>query len=347
MKSNYNTILVTGGSGFIGSNFILNYISKHNGSVVNLDALTYAGIGGNLNSLTNESRYKFIHGSITDIDLLSKIFSEYKFDAVINFAAESHVDRSIDGPKVFMETNIMGTFYLLEEAKKYWNTLEGKYRDSFRFLHVSTDEVYGSLGHDEAPFNEQSNYKPNSPYSASKASSDHIVRSYYKTFGMPVVITNCSNNYGPYQFPEKLIPLVLFNALNNKSLPIYGNGLQVRDWLYVKDHCEALIDVLFKAMPGAYYNIGGYNEKTNIEVVESICEILDKLKPRNIGKYNSLITYVTDRPGHDTRYSIDALKIEQELGWMPRESFSSGILKTVKWYINNLDWVEKIMGANK
>jgi len=343
MRSKHNTILVTGGSGFIGSNFIYNYLSNHKGSIVNLDALTYAGTGGNLDSLSEETRYKFIHGSINDLSLLKKIFSKYKFDAVIHFAAESHVDRSIDGPKIFMETNILGTFYLLEAVRKYWNSLNKRYQDNFKFIHVSTDEVFGSLDFNAKSFFEESNYRPNSPYSASKASSDHIVRSYFKTFGLPAIITNCSNNYGPYQFPEKLIPLILFNALNNKPLPIYGDGLHIRDWLYVEDHCKALVDILLKASPGSTYNIGGNNEQTNIDVVKSICGHLDTLKPRRVGKYSELISYVADRPGHDKRYSIDASKIQKELGWSPKETFGSGISKTIKWYLNNQSWVKRIM----
>ena len=344
MHSNNSKVLVTGGSGFIGSNFIYDYLDSCDGSIVNLDLITYAGSGNNLDLLSKESRYNFVKGSICDRELLEEIFRRYRINSIVNFAAESHVDRSIEGPKVFVDTNILGTFTLIEAAKKYWESLGKSERNFFRLIHVSTDEVYGSLSHDQESFSENSTYKPNSPYAASKASSDHLVRSYFKTYGFPAIITNCSNNYGPYQFPEKLIPLVIFNALNNKLIPIYGDGLQIRDWLYVKDHCRALHTILSKAKPGSTYNIGGDNEMTNIDLVKIICNHLNRLVPNK--NYYKLITHVDDRLGHDTRYSVNASKIKKELGWYPQESFDMGILKTIKWYLNNIPWTEKLMRKN-
>ncbi len=336
-------ILVTGGSGFIGSNFIYNYLSNSKGSIVNFDSLTYAGSGNNLERLTDEPRYHFVKGSICDAKKLTNLFGKFQFDSVINFAAESHVDRSIEGPKVFMETNIIGTFNLLDTIRTIWDSNKNFNNENFRFVHVSTDEVFGSLGPEDDPFNENSNYKPNSPYSASKASSDHIVRSYFKTYNFPVVITNCSNNFGPYQFPEKLIPLTIYNALNKKPIPIYGDGLQVRDWLYVKDHCDALNKVLQLAGPGHTYNIGGNNEKTNIDVVKSICNHLDEIMPNDKFSHCELIEFVKDRPGHDKRYSVDSSKIQKELNWKPYETFETGIKKTIKWYLDNQNWMNNII----
>ena len=337
------TILVTGGAGFIGSNFVLDWITEEGTAIVNLDKLTYAGNLNNLASLENDERHKFVQGGINDRDLLSQLLKTHKPCAIVHFAAESHVDRSIHGPEEFIQTNINGTFHLLEEARAYWQELDEKDQAAFRFLHVSTDEVYGSLEADEPAFSETNMYQPNSPYSASKAASDHLVRAYHHTYGIPVLTTNCSNNYGPYQFPEKLVPLVILNALNRKKLPVYGDGLNIRDWLYVSDHCEAIRNVLAKGRVGEVYNIGGWNEKTNLDVVHTICSILDELKPNaEIGEYASLITRVKDRAGHDRRYAIDAHKIEQELGWKPKESFESGFRKTVKWYLDNLDWVKNV-----
>ena len=334
-------ILVTGGAGFIGSNFILDWITSEGSPVVNLDKLTYAGNLGNLSGLKNDLRYTFVKGDINDQALVEKLLNDYKPYAIINFAAESHVDRSIHGPEDFIQTNVNGTFRLLEATRAYWGSLGVIEKSSFRFMHISTDEVYGSLGHDDAPFTETTAYAPNSPYSASKAASDHLVRSYHHTYGLPTLTSNCSNNYGPYQFPEKLIPLMVLNALNRKPLPIYGDGLNVRDWLYVGDHCQALRIILSKGQAGEVYNIGGRNERTNIDVVRTICTILDELKPASDGKpYASLITYIKDRPGHDRRYAIDARKIERDLGWKPGENFETGIQKTVQWYLDNMKWVE-------
>ncbi|WP_283192605.1 dTDP-glucose 4,6-dehydratase [Rhizobium sp. AN80A] len=338
-------IFVTGGAGFIGSNFVLDWLAEHDEPVVNLDALTYAGNLNNLRSLENDPRHIFVHGNIGDAALLSALFSRYKPRAVVNFAAESHVDRSIHGPEDFIQTNILGTFRLLEAARAYWGGLETK--SDFRFLHVSTDEVFGTLDADDPAFNEETSYRPNSPYSASKAASDHLVRAYFHTYGLPVVTTNCSNNYGPRHFPEKLIPLVIHNALKGRPLPIYGDGMQIRDWLYVTDHCSAIRRVLEAGRLGETYNIGGWNERANLHVVTTLCEVLDELQPRSDGKkYSEQIAFVTDRPGHDRRYAIDARKIEAELGWRPAETFESGIRKTVRWYLANADWVENVTSGS-
>lgn len=336
------TILVTGGAGFIGGNFVLDWLGQSDEKVVNLDALTYAGNLQNLAAVENDPRHVFVKGDIGDDALLTRLLDEHRPRAVVNFAAESHVDRSIHGPEDFIRTNIVGTFRLLEAARTYLG--RGKVNtDDFRFLHVSTDEVYGSLGPSDPPFTERHRFEPNSPYSASKAASDHLVRAYCHTYGLPVVTTNCSNNYGPYHFPEKLIPLVIHNALAGKALPIYGDGQQIRDWLYVKDHCSAIRRVLAAGRVGETYNVGGCNEKPNIEVVRTICAILDKLKPRADGKsYVEQITFVKDRPGHDRRYAINASKLAQELGWRPAETFESGIRKTVAWYLENQDWVNNV-----
>jgi dTDP-glucose 4,6-dehydratase len=341
-------IVVTGGAGFIGANFILEWINFDNTEkIINLDKLTYAGNLETLSSIKNDSRYHFFQGDIGDQSLITKVFADLKPRAVINFAAESHVDRSIHGPAEFIQTNIVGTFNLLECARSYWNELPEPQKSAFRFLHVSTDEVYGSLGPNDPPFTEKHPYEPNSPYSASKAASDHLVRAWFHTYGFPVLTTNCSNNYGPFHFPEKLIPLCILNALNGKPLPIYGDGLQIRDWLYVKDHCSAIRAVLEKGILGETYNIGGWNEKANIEVVKQICCILDELRPKSDGKsYVELITYVKDRPGHDRRYAIDASKIERELGWRPAETFETGIKKTVQWYLDNPKWVEGVVSGS-
>lgn len=337
------TILVTGSAGFIGSNFVLDWLAQSDEPVINLDVLTYAGNLENLASLQNDTRHHFVKGNIGDLGLVSKLLADNKPRAVINFAAESHVDRSIHGPEDFIQTNIVGTFHLLEAVRAYWSDLTGEARDGFRFLHVSTDEVYGSLGKDDPAFAETNRYEPNSPYSASKAASDHLVRAYHHTYGLPVLTTNCSNNYGPYHFPEKLIPLVIHNALAGKPLPIYGDGQQIRDWLYVKDHCSAIRRVLEGGKLGETYNVGGWNEKPNLEVVHTLCTILDDLSPRADGKpYKEQITYVKDRPGHDRRYAIDATKIERELGWKPAETFETGIRKTVQWYLDNQAWVANV-----
>ena len=336
-------ILVTGAAGFIGSNFVLDWLAQSDEPVVNLDALTYAGNLENLASLEGDNRHIFIKGSIGDFDLVAKLLAEYQPRAIVNFAAESHVDRSIHGPEDFIQTNIVGTFHLLEAVRAYWNGLEDEAKASFRFLHVSTDEVYGSLTKEDPAFAETNRYEPNSPYSASKAASDHLVRAYHHTYGLPVLTTNCSNNYGPYHFPEKLIPLVIHNALAGKPLPIYGDGQQIRDWLYVKDHCSAIRRVLEAGKLGETYNVGGWNEKPNLDVVHTLCAILDELSPRADGKpYVEQITYVTDRPGHDRRYAIDATKIERELGWKPAETFETGIRKTVQWYLDNQAWVANV-----
>jgi dTDP-glucose 4,6-dehydratase len=338
-------ILVTGGAGFIGANFVLNWLSSSDAQgVINLDKLTYAGNLANLSALQNDPRHIFIHGDIGDKALISRLLSEHCPRAIVNFAAESHVDRSIHGPAEFIQTNIVGTFNLLECAREYWGNLQGDVKEQFRFHHVSTDEVYGSLSSSDPAFTETNPYEPNSPYSASKAASDHLVRAWFHTYGLPVVTTNCSNNYGPYHFPEKLIPLVILNALNGKPLPVYGDGQQIRDWLYVGDHCSAIREVLAKGRLGETYNIGGWNEKANLEVVNTICAILDELRPRADGKsYADQITFVKDRPGHDRRYAIDASKIEKELGWRPAETFDTGIRKTVQWYLDNPDWVEGVV----
>ena len=336
-------ILVTGGAGFIGSNFVLHWLAKNNEPVINLDKLTYAGNLENLASLQGDLRHIFIRGDIGDATLVSSLLVENKPRAVINFAAESHVDRSIHGPGEFIQTNIVGAFHLLESVRAYWSELEVTAKTSFRFLHVSTDEVYGSLEKDDSTFKETNRYEPNSPYSASKAASDHLVRAYHHTYGLPVLTTNCSNNYGPYHFPEKLIPLVIHNALAGQLLPIYGNGQQIRDWLYVGDHCSAIRRVLEAGKLGETYNVGGWNEKANLEVVHTLCAILDELRPRAEGQsYKSQITFIKDRPGHDRRYAIDATKIERELGWRPTETFETGIRKTVQWYLDNQAWVANV-----
>ncbi len=340
------TILITGGAGFIGSNFVMEWMDHIDELVINIDLLTYAGNLSNLENLSSSSKYHFVHGDIADLDLMRSVFFNYKPRAVINFAAESHVDRSIAGPTDFINTNIVGTFNFLQSAKYYYDSLPDASKDQFRFIHVSTDEVYGSLMPQDPPFTEQNRYAPNSPYSASKAASDHLVRAWYHTYGLPVITTNCSNNYGPYHFPEKLIPLVIVNALAERTLPIYGDGLQIRDWLYVKDHCSAIRRVLASGRLGETYNIGGWNEITNIDIVKTICLILDELRPRSNGSsYTSLITFVEDRPGHDRRYAIDARKIESELGWKPTETFSTGIRKTVQWYLDNQDWVQNVQSG--
>lgn len=336
-------IFVTGGAGFIGSNFVLDWLAKAEETVINLDALTYAGNLDNLTSLQGNGSHLFVKGDIGDFNLVSRLLAEHQPRAIINFAAESHVDRSIHGPEDFIQTNIVGTFRLLEAVRAHWSALEGEAKSGFRFLHVSTDEVYGSLENDDPAFTETNRYEPNSPYSASKAASDHLVRAYHHTYGLPVLTTNCSNNYGPYHFPEKLIPLVIHNALAGKPLPIYGDGQQIRDWLYVKDHCSAIRRVLEAGQIGETYNVGGWNEKPNLDVVHTLCAILDELSPRADGKpYKEQITYVKDRPGHDRRYAIDATKIERELGWRPAETFETGIRKTVQWYLDNQAWVQNV-----
>ena len=365
-------ILVTGGAGFIGSNFVLDWLCRSDDPVINLDKLTYAGNLENLAGLQGNARHTFIRGDIGDADLVASLLNEHEPRGVINFAAESHVDRSIHGPEDFIQTNIVGTFRLLEAVRAYWSRLSNETKQSFRFLHVSTDEVYGSLDKGEPAFSETRRYEPNSPYSASKAASDHLVRAYHHTYGLPVLTTNCSNNYGPYHFPEKLIPLMIINALAGKPLPVYGDGQQIRDWLYVKDHCSAIRRVFEAGRVGEVYNIGGGNEKPNIEIVHTICDILDELKPVSgewavesrkwevgsggeslplptahspLTTYRSLITYVTDRPGHDRRYAIDASKIEHELGWKPAETFETGIRKTVQWYLDNQSWVSNVQSG--
>ena len=337
------TILVTGGAGFIGSNFVLDWLDQSDEPVINLDALTYAGNRENLATVDGDSRHVFVHGDIGDFELVGKLLAEHQPRAIVNFAAESHVDRSIHGPEDFIQTNIVGTFRLLEAVRECYGQLEKTAKNAFRFLHVSTDEVYGSLEKDDPAFSETHRYEPNSPYSASKAASDHLVRAYHHTYGLPVLTTNCSNNYGPYHFPEKLIPLVIHNALAGKPLPIYGDGQQIRDWLYVKDHCSAIRRVLEAGRVGETYNVGGWNEKPNLDVVHMLCSILDELSPRADGEpYSSQISYVADRPGHDRRYAIDAGKIERELGWKPAETFETGIRKTVRWYIDHQAWVRNV-----
>ncbi len=336
-------ILVTGGAGFIGANFVLDWLAGCDEPVINLDKLTYAGNLNNLSDVEGDARHLFVPGDIGDRTLVAGILAKHHPRAVINFAAESHVDRSIHGPEDFIQTNVVGTFHFLEEIRAYWNAMQEKDKTEFRFLHVSTDEVYGSLGPHDAAFTETTAYAPNSPYSASKAASDHLVRAYHHTYGLPVLTTNCSNNYGPYQFPEKLIPLVMMNAVAGKPLPIYGDGLNVRDWLYVGDHCSAIRAVLSAGQAGEVYNIGGRNEKTNIEVVKTVCTMLDALHPASpVTPHEKLITYVKDRAGHDRRYAIDARKIERELDWRPRETFETGIRKTVAWYLANPDWVANV-----
>jgi dTDP-glucose 4,6-dehydratase len=339
-------ILVTGGAGFIGSNFVLDWRSAHfHEGVVNLDALTYAGNLENLTALRQDPGHVFVQGDITDRALVDRLLAQHLPRAIVHFAAESHVDRSIHGPAAFIKTNIEGTFTLLEAARAYWGALDGPAKSAFRFLHVSTDEVYGSLGPQDPPFAETKPYEPNSPYSASKAASDHLVRAWHHTYGLPVLTTNCSNNYGPFHFPEKLIPLMMVNALAGKPLPVYGDGLQVRDWLYVKDHCSAIRAVLAGGRLGETYNVGGWNEKPNIDIVHTVCALLDELRPSAEGSYTRLITYVKDRPGHDRRYAIDARKIERELGWRPVETFESGIRKTIQWYLDHPDWVQRVQSG--
>ena len=340
------TILVTGAAGFIGSNFVLDWFDNSQEDVVSIDILTYAGNLENLSSLDGNSHHHFIRGNISDRALVSEILKKYQIRGIVNFAAESHVDRSIHGPGDFIDTNIVGTYNLLESVRSYWNDLDEATKEAFRFLHVSTDEVYGSLADKTPAFTEKSPYEPNSPYSASKASSDHLVRAWFHTYGLPVLTTNCSNNYGPYHFPEKLIPLCILNALNGKPLPIYGDGKQIRDWLYVKDHCSAIREVLKQGHIGETYNVGGWNEKTNLEVVETLCAILDELKPKSDGKsYADQITFVKDRPGHDRRYAIDASKLERDLGWRPQETFETGLRKTVLWYLENETWVNHVVSG--
>ena len=337
-------LLVTGGAGFIGSNFVLESL-RHGHSVVNLDALTYAGNLENLSSIDGNPAYTFVHGSIMDGPLVRRLLATHQPDAIVHFAAESHVDRSILGPAAFVETNVNGTFTLLEAVLKHWRDLSDSKRNTFRFLHVSTDEVYGSLGPDEAAFHEETPYRPNSPYSASKAASDHLVRVYFHTYHLPVLTTNCSNNYGPYQFPEKLIPLMIHNAVEGKPLPVYGDGQNVRDWLYVTDHCGAILTVLEKGRLGETYNVGGLNEQKNLDVVQTLCSILDELHPEG-APHSRLISYVKDRPGHDKRYAIDCSKLRNELGWSPSESFNTGIRKTVQWYLDHQNWVANIVSGD-
>jgi len=338
-------ILVTGGAGFIGSNFVLEWLALGNEPVVNLDALTYAGNPENLHSLRNNADHLFVCGDICDRAVVDQILARFRPRAIVHFAAESHVDRSIHGPAAFLQTNVNGTFTLLEATRAYLESLDDCARNSFRFLHVSTDEVYGSLSPNDPPFAETHPYEPNSPYSASKAASDHLVRAWHHTYGLPAITTNCSNNYGPYHFPEKLIPLTIVNALAGRALPVYGDGLQVRDWLYVKDHCSAIREVLARGRVGETYNIGGRNERPNIEIVRTICQLLDELRPDPAGPRARWITHVTDRPGHDRRYAIDATKIERELGWAPDETFESGIRKTVEWYLDHPEWVANIQSG--
>ena len=334
-------ILVTGGAGFIGANFVLDWLAASDEPVINLDALTYAGNRETLAPLEGDARHLFVHGDICDRALVERLFAEHKPRAVVHFAAESHVDRSIHGPGAFVRTNVDGTFTLLEAARMHWSALPAGEREAFRFLHVSTDEVYGSLGPNDPAFTETKAYEPNSPYSASKAASDHLVRAWHHTYGLPVLTTNCSNNYGPFQFPEKLIPLMIANALEGKPLPVYGDGGQVRDWLFVGDHCEAIRTVLARGRPGEVYNVGGNAEKRNLEVVHALCDALQALRPRD-GGYRDLVAFVADRPGHDRRYAIDARKIRDELGWSPRESFASGLARTLRWYLANAEWVAQV-----
>ena len=337
------SILVTGGAGFIGANFVLDWIASGSGRpVVTLDKFTYAGNADNLAAVADDAAHTLVRGDICDRAEVDRLLAAHRPTAIVHFAAESHVDRSIHGPAEFVETNVVGTFTLLEAARSYWGTLEGSARDAFRFLHVSTDEVYGSLSETDPPFTETTPYAPNSPYSATKAGSDHLVRAYHHTFGMPVLTTNCSNNYGPFQFPEKLIPLMISNAIEGKPLPVYGDGRNVRDWLYVGDHCSAIRRVLADGRPGEVYNIGGWNEKTNLDVVHALCAHLDAMKPKATGSYTDQIQYVKDRLGHDRRYAIDARKIERELGWRPAHTFETGLESTVRWYLDHADWVANI-----
>ena len=340
------TVFVTGGAGFIGSNFVLDWLAGCDEAVVNLDALTYAGNVHNLDSLRGNPHHVFVHGDISDAALVGRLLAEHRPRAVLHFAAESHVDRSIHGPGAFVQTNIVGTFQLLEAIRAYWGALEPAARAAFRLLHVSTDEVFGSLSKDAPAFTETHPYEPNSPYSASKAASDHLVRAYHHTYGLPVLTTNCSNNYGPLHFPEKLIPLMIVNAQAGKPLPVYGDGQQIRDWLYVKDHCSAIRCVLARGRLGETYNVGGWNEMPNLEIVHTVCDLLDELAPRADGiSYRTQISFVTDRPGHDRRYAIDASKIHRELGWRPAETFASGIRKTVQWYLDNPQWVQQVQSG--
>jgi dTDP-glucose 4,6-dehydratase len=343
MKHMSETILVTGGAGFIGSNFVLSWMREGNGAVVNLDLLTYAGNAANLSPLDGDQRYTFVRGDICDAEVVGWLLSKHQPGAIVHFAAESHVDRSIVSPGEFVRTNVQGTFTLLEQARAYWAGQSDADRAAFRFLHVSTDEVYGTLGPSDPAFSETTAYAPNSPYAASKAGSDHLARAYFHTFGLPVVTTNCSNNYGPYQFPEKLIPLMILNALEGKPLPVYGDGQNVRDWLYVEDHCAAIRKVLEAGKPGETYNIGGMSERANIDVVTAICDLVDEMRPRSGAEpRRKLITFVGDRPGHDRRYAMDASKIARELGWKPEEGFESGLRKTVRWYLEHGDWVDSV-----
>ncbi|RKP59063.1 dTDP-glucose 4,6-dehydratase [Pararobbsia silviterrae] len=335
-------ILVTGGAGFIGSNFVLDWLRQHDEGIVNVDKLTYAGNLATLKSLSGDPRHIFVHADIGDAPAIERVLAEHRPRAVLHFAAESHVDRSIHGPAAFVQTNVVGTFTLLEAVRGYWNTLDADARLAFRFLHVSTDEVFGSLNADDPPFSETTAYAPNSPYSASKAGSDHLVRAYHHTYGLPVLTTNCSNNYGPHHFPEKLIPLMILNAIDGKSLPVYGDGKNVRDWLYVSDHCAAIRTVLSAGRVGETYNVGGWNEMANLDVVHLLCDLLDEMKPKASGSYRDQITFVTDRPGHDRRYAIDARKIERELGWRPAETFATGLRKTVQWYLDHPQWVRDV-----
>src|SRR6185437_11659403 len=340
-------ILVTGGSGFIGSNFILQWLAGESSSVINLDKLTYAGNHANLASIASDRKYKFVQGDICDRELVADLLQTNRPRAIVHFAAESHVDRSIHGPDDFVRTNVNGTFSLLEEARAYWSGLEESDRGEFRFLHVSTDEVYGSLGADDPAFTEETQYAPNSPYSASKAASDHLVRAYFHTYGLPALTTNCSNNYGPFQFPEKLIPLVILHAISGKAIPVYGDGQNVRDWLYVADHCDAIRMVLRQGRIGETYNIGGRNELKNLDVVNTICAALDEFRPNDpVVPHRGLIKFVTDRPGHDRRYAMDTRKIESALGWKPRETFETGIRRTVQWYLDNETWVQSVTSGS-
>jgi len=341
-----NRVLVTGGAGFIGSNFVLRSLQANALSVINLDKLTYAGNPRNLESIAGNSGYEFVRGDIGDAELVRRLLEQRQPNAVVHFAAESHVDRSIRGPEAFIRTNIDGTFVLLEEVRRYWEGLTGADRDQFRFLHVSTDEVYGSLGPSDRAFTEMTAYAPNSPYAASKAASDHLVRAYHHTYGLPTLTTNCSNNYGRFQFPEKLIPLMILNARDGKPLPVYGDGKNVRDWLYVEDHCEAILRVLERGQTGQTYNIGGWNEKPNIEIVQMVCDLVDEMQPRPGVSRRNLIAYVKDRPGHDRRYAINAGKIERELDWKPKESFETGLRKTVRWYLENDAWVQDVTSGS-
>ena len=339
-------ILVTGGAGFIGANFVLDWLNGSDEPVLNVDKLTYAGNLGTLKSLEGDARHVFARADICDRAAIDALLATHKPRAILHFAAESHVDRSIHGPADFVQTNVVGTFTLLEAARMYWSTLADDEKQAFRFLHVSTDEVYGSLSATDAQFSETTPYAPNSPYSATKAGSDHLVRAYHHTYGLPVLTTNCSNNYGPYQFPEKLIPLMIANALAGKPLPVYGDGQNVRDWLYVGDHCAAIREVLARGVPGETYNVGGWNEKKNLEVVHTLCDLLDKAKPKSGGSYRDQITYVKDRPGHDRRYAIDARKLERELGWKPAETFETGLAKTVQWYLDNQAWADEVASGD-